>query len=260
MNITAIQTFLQGKKTYFVAIVSVLYLLGVYLKFWPFSEDVVAALGIGGGSTLLAKIERQFEAWLATPSVAPTTSVTVQAPAAPVATVVDAPLASTAAKVTVLALLLGISALFFAGCGLTKSTLVNGGAYAPGSFQVTTNGELVSTNFVATAAPDLLFYQVDSAFNAAYTIVQTTFALEYYNRAVLWKLSPDIKHTLDSIRPAAWKAVVTYETARTAYEKSPTSAGLTGLQDLLANVQQFSTLATSISAQIQTVSTNSVNQ
>jgi hypothetical protein len=87
------------------------------------------------------------------------------------------------------------------------------------------------------------FYVVDGAFNLAYATVDAAFKFEYDNRLRLWALSPDIKKTLDTIRPEAAKVVLTYATARTAYLKNPTVAGLSDLQLALTTVQRLATTA-----------------
>lgn len=58
MNLESIRTFLQGKKTYFIAAIGAGYVLGIWLGFWAFDEKVVSALGIGSVATLAAKINR----------------------------------------------------------------------------------------------------------------------------------------------------------------------------------------------------------
>lgn len=103
-----------------------------------------------------------------------------------------------------------------------KKTLEPGGAYA-------------ATNTV----PDLTFYQVDAGFRAAYGTLDSAFNWERDNRADLWKISPKIKHDLDAIRPTAAEVVRNYAVARTAYKASPTPAGLSQLQTILAKAQQL---------------------
>jgi hypothetical protein len=125
-------------------------------------------------------------------------------------------------KQTLLLLLLGFS-LAFVGC---KATLEPGGPYAPTGQQA-----------------DMPFYVVDGAFNLAYTTVDATFKWEKDNRAALWKLSPDIKKTLDTIRPEASKVVKQYATARSAYLKNPTPEGLSDLQFALATIRKVADVA-----------------
>lgn len=120
--------------------------------------------------------------------------------------------------------------LFPIGCG--KTTLQTGGAYAI---------VVGTTNMIATAAPDAAFYLVDSAFDFAYSSINAAFQFERDNRAYLWKLSPDIKHTLDKIRPGAVDAVKRYARARKAYMKNSTPPGLSVLQNILGEVQKVAT-------------------
>jgi hypothetical protein len=122
--------------------------------------------------------------------------------------------------------LLLFTGLIVTGCGTAR--LEQGGAYAP-----------VDTNGVATAAPDYAFFAVDSGFDLAYSAVNSIFTFERQNRAVLWKISPEIKHTLDKVRPQAWGYAVQYAQARRAYLANPTPAGLTLLQTISAKVQQL---------------------
>jgi hypothetical protein len=125
----------------------------------------------------------------------------------------------------ILCLLLPLGMLV--GCG--KTTLEPGGAYAQINQQ-----------------PDKPFLIVDGAFDLAYTAVDATFKWEQDNRAKLWKLSPDIKHTLDKIRPDALKAKNQYLAARAVYKKNPTPAGLSDLQLILATVQKISASASAV--------------
>lgn len=113
------------------------------------------------------------------------------------------------------------------GC---KSTLQPGGAYAP---------SLTNSDGTVTSRPDMVFYTTDSAFNLAYATINTVFELERTNRELLFRLSPDIKHTLDRIRPSAVDVATRWAIARQAYIANPTQAGLTGLQDILAKLQQI---------------------
>lgn len=107
-----------------------------------------------------------------------------------------------------------------------KSTLEPGGAYAP-------------TN----AVPDKAFYITDGAFMIAAGTLDTAFKFEQQNRLTLWKLSPQIKHTLDKIRPDAAQAVLAYKATREAYKANPTPTGLDILNTVLAKLNQLSTAA-----------------
>lgn len=122
----------------------------------------------------------------------------------------------------------------FAGCG--GNQLAPGGAYS--GITITTNSTgVVATNVVA--APDLQFYQADSAFLAAYSTVDTIFQYEYNNREALFKLSPAIKHTLDGIRPQAKDALLRWAKARQAYQQAPTPANLGTFQTVVAKMSQI---------------------
>lgn len=123
--------------------------------------------------------------------------------------------------------ILSLCTIFMTGCGTPR--LEQGGAYAP-----------VDTNGVATAAPDYAFFVVDSAYDLAYSAVDSVFTFERQNRAMLWAISPTIKHSLDNLRPQAWGIAVKYAKARAAYMANPVPANLTLLQQLLAEVQQLS--------------------
>lgn len=127
----------------------------------------------------------------------------------------------------------------FTGCGTTK--LEPGGAYAP-----------VDTNGVASVAPDYEFYLVDSAFDLAVSALDTTFKFERENRALLWKVSPSIKHGLDAVRPAAVKAKQDYARARMVYKLHPVPANLNTLQEILTKAQQLAATAESLISQPQT--------
>jgi hypothetical protein len=108
-----------------------------------------------------------------------------------------------------------------------KSTLAPNGAY------------------VVNGQPDMAFFAADGAYQVAYNTVDAVFTFEQKNRAYLWSISPQIKKTLDSIRPQAVKANQEYLIARTTYMSNPTPAGLTGVQQVLAKMQQL--VATAIS-------------
>lgn len=91
--------------------------------------------------------------------------------------------------------------------------------------------------------PDRVFYAVDAAFDVAYSVVDGAFKFERENRVKLFKLEPKIKHALDEIRPEAASLVIQYTRARTFYLLTPTPAGLTELQSILAQVQKISAAA-----------------
>lgn len=129
------------------------------------------------------------------------------------------------------------SLLLVSGCA---SKLQEGGAYAP---DPTTNAV---TGIVTTIAADKPFFVVDSAFYLAYSAVDAAFTFERDNRATLWKLSPQIKHDLDAIRPDAVLARNAYMAARKSYIANPTPAGLDTLSTVLAKVQQLQTTANAV--------------
>lgn len=134
-----------------------------------------------------------------------------------------------------------VPAALVTGC---KSTLAPGGSYAPGSFVVSTDPSgVTTTNFVADAIADKGFFAVDSSYDLAYSILDAAFVFEKENRLALWQLTPQIKHTLDSIRPKAWDANMRYAAARKAYQLNPTPGGLTTLQTILAELQNLTNAA-----------------
>ena len=141
---------------------------------------------------------------------------------------------------SIASLLLGLL-LISSGCA-TK--LAPGGAYAPGITTITTdaNGNAV-TNFTATAATDKAFYIADASYDLAYSTIDAAFTFEKENRDALWKISPEIKHTLDSIRPQAWLVNMQWAAARKAYVANPTPPGLSSLQTFLSQIQNLSTAA-----------------
>lgn len=115
------------------------------------------------------------------------------------------------------------------GCA---SKLEPGGVYAP----VTTNefGEII-----VESQPDMALFLADSAFELAYDALDTAFTIERNNRLLLWKLSPDIKHTLDKIRVECVPVLSKWARARSAYIANPVPANLDTLQTLLAEVQRL---------------------
>lgn len=125
-----------------------------------------------------------------------------------------------------LILLIFPACLLFAGCKAPQ--LEAGGAYAP-----------LDANGVAIVAADPVFFEVDSAYDLAYSTIDGAFLFERQNRAALWQISPQIKHTLDAIRPQAWAVAVQYAKARQAYIANPVPANLSTLQSVLAHAQQL---------------------
>jgi hypothetical protein len=134
-------------------------------------------------------------------------------------------------------LLLATALVFtFTGC---QSKLQPGGAYAP----TVTNSDGTVT---ATFAPDKAFFTIDAGFDFAYAGIQSLFAYERDNRAFLKSISPDIKKTLDSIRPDVVRAVVDYGKARNAYKANPTPAGLSTLRTIEGRVGQLASAAQAV--------------
>lgn len=114
-------------------------------------------------------------------------------------------------------------------CGPTgcKSTLETGGAYAP-----------------AGQAPDRAFFVADASYDLAYGAMDGAFKFEKQNRQLLWQISPEIKHSLDKVRPQALLVAREYSNARQAYLLNPTPEGLTKVQTVLSRLQQISAAAT----------------
>lgn len=128
----------------------------------------------------------------------------------------------------ILPLTLMVCACLFAPPMLTgcASRLEPGGAYAR-----------------AGAAPDKGFFVVDAAYDIAYSTIDTAFSFEKKNRALLWQISPEIKHGLDAIRPKALAIAREYTLARKAYKLNPTPANLDTLQTILGRTRQLATAA-----------------
>ena len=137
--------------------------------------------------------------------------------------------------------------LGFTACN--KSSLAPGGAYT------TSVTNVVGTNIVVTTTSDIGLYDADLSFQLAYKTLDAAFSIEMNNRAYLWNISPNIKHTLDQVRVQAQAAVGDYVKARAAYIANPTPTGLTGILAVVAKVQQ---LLFAANAAIGTT-TNSIN-
>ncbi|MDE2100124.1 MAG: hypothetical protein KGL39_22910 [Patescibacteria group bacterium] len=133
--------------------------------------------------------------------------------------------------------------LFGLGTGC-QTHLAPGGAYAPGYFTVQTNADgSTGTKFTATAQADIAFYYADASYNTAFAIVDGAFKWEQQNRAALWKLNPNIKHTLDKLRPTAWDIHVRWAKARQAYLQNPIAANLTSYELIVAEIQKVAATA-----------------
>lgn len=146
-------------------------------------------------------------------------------------------LSGTVTKVGAIVLLCGM-ALGMVGCVGGNARLEQGGAYAPVDFVVSTNSAgIISTNVVELQQADFALFEADAAFNTAASAVQAVFRLERDNRALLWSISPKIKGELDTLRPAAWKAITEYTVARAAYLANPIPANLTPMETLTSQIE-----------------------
>jgi hypothetical protein len=146
------------------------------------------------------------------------------------------------------AVMMSVGTLAWSGCN--KSTLAPGGAYAPATFVTNADGTVTTTQ---TVMSDMAFYITEASFLLAASTIDTAFRFEAENEMMLWRISPEIKHTMDKIRPDATQAVMAYKAARNEYKKHPTPTGLDLLQTLLSKVQQ---VATSAAAAVQNINTN----
>ena len=131
-------------------------------------------------------------------------------------------------------LLLIIAVVVLAGCASKK--LETGGAYAPTD----------AVTGMPISNPDLPFFLTDSAYRIAYSTVDAVFMFERDNRLMLWKLNPEIKRTLDKIRPQAVSANIEYLKGRAAYMANPTPPNLDILKQVLAKVQQLTQTALAV--------------
>ncbi len=98
----------------------------------------------------------------------------------------------------------------------------------------------------ALAQPDMALFTADSAFKLAYTGIDLVFAFERDNRAMLKALSPDIKATIDIVRPQAVACRNAYAKARTTYIANPTPAGLDRLNSVISKIQQLTLTAQAV--------------
>jgi len=137
-------------------------------------------------------------------------------------------------KKLVLSLMLTISMVVsFTACKTQK--LETGGAYAP-----------IAADGTQIIAPDMGLYAADSAFKLTHTAVNIVFEFERDNRALLKSISPDIKQTLDDLRPQAVVCWQAYAKARRAYLENPTPAGLDRLQSILSKMNQVLNAANAV--------------
>lgn len=137
-------------------------------------------------------------------------------------------------SVTGMVLILGMLSLAAVGC---KSTFAPGGAYSGSTVATNAATGAVSTNTMAAADPGL--FAADTAYQLAYDLVDGVFLFEYQHRAQLLALSPKVKQVLDSIRPTVVDIDHRWALARQAYQSSPTPAGLSTLQSILAEIQKL---------------------
>lgn len=123
--------------------------------------------------------------------------------------------------------LLGLMGL--TGC-VTEQRLETGGAYAATATQA--------------AQPEL--FVLDASFDLAHAALDATFKHEKANRALLWKISPNIKRGLDQIRREAAVVKGDYALARTIYLETPTPAGLAAAQEALNKLQRLNVAALNV--------------
>jgi len=148
----------------------------------------------------------------------------------------------------------GLAALLLVAPGCKNTSLAPGGPYS----YSTTN--VVGSNTVVTTVSDLQLYQADVSFETAYKAAFTICNIEFQNRDYFWKISPSIKHSIDKIRPLVWESQGEYTTARAAYIAHPTPAGLTGVDAVVAKIQQLLIAATAALGTTNTPSITSTNQ
>jgi hypothetical protein len=119
------------------------------------------------------------------------------------------------------------------GIGLSCKTpsLETGGAYKP------TNelGQVIYN--------DVGLAMADASYKLAYDTIISVLKFEKDNRAHLFEVSPticlDVKHAMDKVRVQTWQIEQRWALARRAYRASPTPAGMTTLQTILAEIQRI---------------------
>ncbi len=116
--------------------------------------------------------------------------------------------------------------LFLAAVGC-KTTLEPGGAYAP----TNSLGQVIYNDTGLALA--------DTSYKLAYETTLAVFRFERQNRAALWAISPEIKHTLDKARVQVQGIDRRWAEARQMYKLNPTPAGLSVLQTVLAEIQRI---------------------
>jgi len=75
----------------------------------------------------------------------------------------------------------------------------------------------------------------------AYTTFTSISDYEQANRAALWRISPDIKHTLDLYRPQATEVFYRWGPARQAYLQNQLPANFDTLKGLVSQIQNITT-------------------
>lgn len=83
------------------------------------------------------------------------------------------------------------------------------------------------------------FALADTTYRLTYETALAVFAYERNNRKVIWDLSPQVKKSLDRIRPTVVDIDHRWAMARKAYRANPTPAGLSTLQSILDEIQKL---------------------
>ncbi len=136
-----------------------------------------------------------------------------------------------------------LAMLGLAGCASDR--LASGGVYTAAS---------TNADGTITATADIALYKADAAFKMAMAALDTAFTYERDNRAALWSISHDIKHTLDLIRPKAVDAKMRYAAFRAVYVALPADQRTT--KDLEGIVAEIQNLLASVSAAIAVKTAN----
>lgn len=98
----------------------------------------------------------------------------------------------------------------------------------------------------ANTAPDKALFTADLTFKTLHAQLTAVFDFERDNRLLCWQISPEIKHSLDRLRPKASAIVKEYAQARAAYLKAPAPANLTSLQGVLAELSRLNATAATV--------------
>lgn len=131
----------------------------------------------------------------------------------------------------ILSSLILVAALCVCTSGCKTPHAAPGGVYAP-------------TNQVgAVIYDDTALALADASYKFTYESALTVFRFERDHRAEIAALSPsvglDVKHGLDQARATTWEIDQRWAKARQAYKLSPTPAGLSTLQTILAEIQRL---------------------